>query len=334
MPTLNVHLRDEPPSRWRRYLEEALDPRVHVTYGPELPEPPGYEILVAGRPSRRSLTTAPHLHTLVIPWAGLPERTRVLLQDFPTLAVHNLHHNAVAAAEMALALLLAAAKFLVPLDRALRQHDWRPRYGPNPAVRLGGGTALVLGYGAIGQRVARSCRGLGMSVLATRRRPRGDEAHADVHLPEALHALLPQADALLITLPLTDETEGLIGAEELALLPSPAVLVNVARGAIVDQAALYHALKDGELHAAGLDVWYNYPSGKDAGYGVEAVRANTSPADYPFHELDNVVMSPHRAGGLHTTATERDRMDHLARLLNAAARGEPLPNRVDLARGY
>ncbi len=334
MSTLNVHLRDEPPLRWRRYLEEALDPQVRVTYGPDLPEPPDYEILVAGRPSRRSLTAAPHLHTLIIPWAGLPESTRALLQEFPALAVHNLHHNAVAAAEMALALLLAAAKFLVPMDRALRRHDWRPRYGPNPAVRLGGGTALVLGYGAIGQRVARSCRGLGMHVLATRRRPRGDEAHADVRPPEALPALLPRADALLITLPLTDETVGLLGAAELARLPSPAVLVNVARGVIVDQAALYHALKDGALHAAGLDVWYNYPSGKDAGYDVEAARANTPPADYPFHELDNVVMSPHRGGGLRTTATERDRMEHLARLLNAATRDEPLPNRVDLERGY
>lgn len=334
MPTLTVHLHDAPKSRWQRYFEEALDPRVRVTYGPTLPKPPDYEILVAGRPSRRALRDAPRLHTLIIPWAGLPESTRALLGEFPALDVHNLHHNAVAAAEMAAALLLAAAKFLIPMDRALRQHDWRPRYDPNPAVRLEGGTALVLGYGAIGRRVARICRGLGMHVLAIRRHPTGDETRAEVHPPEALHTLLPRADAVLVTLPLTEATEGVIGAEELALLPERAVLVNVARGPIVDQEALYHALKDGTLHAAGLDVWYNYPSGKDAGYGVDAVRADTPPADYPFHTLDNVVMSPHRGGGLHTTATERDRMEHLARLLNAAARGEALPNRVDLELGY
>ena len=103
------------------------------------------------------------------------------------------------------------------------------------------------------------------------------------------------------------------------------MLVNIGRGLIVDQAALYAALRDGRLHSAGLDVWYNYPEDKEA-------RSNTSPADFPFHELDNVVMSPHR--GSDTPATEAARMPHLARLLNAAARGEPIPNRLDLIAGY
>jgi phosphoglycerate dehydrogenase-like enzyme len=103
------------------------------------------------------------------------------------------------------------------------------------------------------------------------------------------------------------------------------VLVNVGRGPIVDEAALYAALRDGTLYAAGLDVWYNYPAD-------EAARAHTPPSDYPFHELDNVVMSPHRAGS--SVETEALRMVHLARLLNAAARGEPMPNRVDLEAGY
>jgi phosphoglycerate dehydrogenase-like enzyme len=172
-----------------------------------------------------------------------------------------------------------------------------------------------------------------MDVVGIRRHP-DDEDDVETHPPEALHALLPTAEALIIALPHTPETDGLIGAEELALLPPRAVLVNVARGPIVEQQALYEALRDGRLHAAGLDVWYNYPSGKDAGYGAGDARAHTPPADYPFHELDNVVMSPHRAGGLHTDATERDRMEHLARLLNAAARGETMPNRVDLGLGY
>jgi phosphoglycerate dehydrogenase-like enzyme len=93
----------------------------------------------------------------------------------------------------------------------------------------------------------------------------------------------------------------------------------------VAEGALYHALSDGTLYAAGLDVWYNYPPD-------QAARAHTQPSAYPFHELDNVVMSPHRAGG--STETERLRMQHLAELLNAAARGESMPNRVDLEAGY
>ncbi len=315
------------------YLRDLLDADVQLTFGPDVPAPAEYEVLVAGRPTREEVAASPRLRTLIIPWAGLPPSTRDLMRDVPEVAVHNLHHNAVAAAEMAMALLLSAAKFLVPMDRALRRADWRPRYGPNPAVRLDGKTALILGYGAIGQRVGAACRGLGMDVVGIRRHP-SDADNVETHPSEVLHDLLPRADVLVITLPHTPETDGLIGTEELARLPPRAVLVNVARGPIVEQRALYEALRDGALHAAGLDVWYNYPSGKDAGYGAGDARAHTSPADYPFHELDNVVMSPHRAGGLHTEATERDRMEHLARLLNAAARGKMMPNRVDLELGY
>ncbi len=332
--TLHVHLHTRPDAEALAYLHDLLDADVQLTFGPDVPEGAEYEILVAGRPTREEVVASSRLRTLIIPWAGLPPSTRALMRDFPDVAVHNLHHNAIAAAEMALALLLAAAKFLVPMDRALRHADWRPRYGPNPAVRLGGKTALILGYGAIGQKVGAMCEGLGMHVVGVRRYPDPAVVGVEVHPPEALPALLPRADVLVITLPHTPETDGLIGAEALARLPSRAVLVNVARGPIVEQAALYEALRDGTLHAAGLDVWYNYPSGKDAGYGAADARAHTPPADYPFHELDNLVLSPHRAGGLHTDATERDRMEHLARLLNAAARGKTMPNRVDLELGY
>ena len=109
------------------------------------------------------------------------------------------------------------------------------------------------------------------------------------------------------------------------MLPPGAELVNVGRGPIVDEAALYNALRNGTLHAAGLDVWYNYPAD-------EAGRSHTLPSAYPFHELENVVMSPHRAG--HSSETETLRMGHLMVLLNAAARGEPMPNRLDVRVGY
>ncbi len=310
-------------------LHRRLDAGVRLTVGPELPMPATYRILVAGRPERHELTASPHLQALIVPWAGIPESTLRLMREFPQVAVHNLHHNALPVAEFALALLLAAAKRLVPMDQALRQHDWRPRYEPNPSLLLEGKTALILGYGAIGRKLAAVCRGLGMEVIAIRRQAaaKGPEQPSGVRVAplQDLQHLLPQADVLLICLPHTPETEGLIGAQELALLPTEAVLVNIGRGPIVDEAALYHALRDGRLHAAGLDVWYNYPGDAEA-------RAHTPPSAYPFHQLSNVVLSPHRAGG--STETERLRVIHLARLLNAAARGEPLPNRVDLEAGY
>jgi phosphoglycerate dehydrogenase-like enzyme len=328
--SLAVHLLSPPHAdEALHHLEDNLLPSVRLTLGADLPSPAEFHLLVAGRPERTHLAASQNLRAVIVPWSGIPEPTSELMHEFPRIALHNLHHNALPVAEQAIALLLAASKFLVPMDRSLRSGDWRPRYGPNPSLLLDGRGALVVGFGAIGQKVARLCLGLGMRVRAVSRRASAEHVEpadgvlvADVH---QLHDLLPLAQALILCLPLTPETTGIIGERELNLLPPGAVLVNVGRGPTVDEAALYRALRDGRLLAAGLDVWYNYPPD-------EAARSCTMPSDYPFHELPNVVMSPHRAGG--STDTERLRMDHLAELLNAAARGEPMPNKVDLATGY
>ena len=166
---LRVHLLRTPDPGPLDYLRELIDDDVVVTTGEELPDPPDYHIFIAGRPQREHIAEAPQLQTLIIPWAGLPRDTRALMLDFPEVAVHNLHHNAAPVAELAVGLLLAAAKFLIPMDRALRAHDWTPRYQPNPSLLLAEKTALVLGYGEIGQRVAEICRGMRMKVVATRR---------------------------------------------------------------------------------------------------------------------------------------------------------------------
>lgn len=331
--TLKVHILDQsetPDPRRLAELRALLDADVEVSAGAELPSPAVFDVLVAGRPDRGHLLASPNLRMLIIPFAGAPEPTRDLLAEFPQVALHNLHHNSAQTAEMALALLLAAARLIIPADAALRRGDWTPRHSLPRTTILHGQTALVLGYGAIGQHVARVCQALGMQVLAVRRQPTAPlppDRTATVFGGEALASLLPQAGALIVTLPLTEETRGLIGAAELALLPQGALLVNVGRGPVVDEAALYQALRSGHLGAAGLDVWYRYPQNEEE-------RSHTLPSAYPFHELDNVVLSPHCGGGLGTDYTERERMRHLAQLLNAAARGEPVPNRVDLALGY
>lgn len=313
--TLNVHLLESNGGDDLPHLQAHLADGIQLSIG-ETP------------PAGEHLAACPDLRAVIVPWAGVSEATRELLADFPHVTLHNLHYNAAATAEMAIALLMAAAKFIVPLDRKLRAGDWTPRYGPSQSIGLAGKTALVLGYGEIGRRVARACAALDMSVLATRRTLAAQaaaDAFAEVHSPADLKQFLPRAHALIITLPLTPETKGSIGVEEIASLPRGAILVNVGRGAIVDEPALYHALRDGHLLAAGLDVWYNYPAD-------EASRTNTPPSNFPFHELDNVVMSPHRGGD--AAGIVPLRMAHLAKLLNAAARGKPMPNRVDLKAGY
>ncbi len=320
---IKAHVLEDFAEQTLAILRANLAASVQLTSGSEIPN--DIHILIGGRPTREQLAACLSLRAIIVPWAGVPENTRDLLRDYPQVTLHNVHHNAAATAEMALALLFAAAKFIVPLDQKLRANDWSPRYAPSRSIGLEGKTALIIGYGQIGQRVGRVCRALGMTVIATRRQQLESDDVAEVHPPSDLPHLLPRTQALIITAPLTPETEGLIGGKELAALSRGAVLVNVGRGAIVDEAALYHALKDGTLAAAGLDVWYHYP--KD-----EASQTNTPPSKYPFGEFDNVVLSPHRGGD--ELDIETARMQHLAELLNVAARGDELPNRVDVNAGY
>lgn len=309
---MRAHVILEPTTAAVRALEGVRG--VSLGWGPDLPGE--VDVLVAGRPSVEALHRT--RRALVIPWTGLAVQTRDrLLARAPDLRVYNLHHAAAPVAELAVALLLAASRRLVPMDRSLRAGDWRPRYAPDPGLCLEGGRALVLGLGAIGSRVARALQGLGMEVVGIRRR----EPPTLQDLPE----LLPTADALVLCLPATPRTVGLIGAEELALLPARAVLVNVARADLVDESALFAALSSERLHGAGLDVWWRYP-------GDTAAREHTAPSRFDFASLDRVVMSPHRAG--HGEAAERARVAGIVQALEALRDGREPPHRVDVQAGY
>jgi phosphoglycerate dehydrogenase-like enzyme len=323
---IHVHILSSPDAEALSYLETLLDPGITITHGTSYAEFL-YDVLVAGRPEPVHLEHSGNLRALVIPFSGLPEETRLVLKEYPELKVYNLHHNALATAETAFALLFAAAKGLVRADRELRAGDWTSRYTDLHTPVLHGKTALVLGYGAVGREVGRMCRGIGMQVVGVRRSGSVDDGQSGVVLypVSELEALLPSADVLFICTPLTANTSGMVDGEMLALLPPGAILINVGRGDVVDEEALFEALRTRKLYAAGLDVWWKYPAS-------EASRTNTLPSRSPFHELDNVVMSPHRGGA--SEGVECWRVEHLARLLNAIVRGDPIPNAVDLRRGY
>jgi len=327
MPLTVYWPRDQRPDAVE-VLHDKLRSDVQLVWGTDPPH--RYDVLIAGRPDREQLSGTPDLEALIIPFAGIPLSTRETLADFPNLRVHNLHHNAASTAEMAIALLMATAKRLLPFDQAFRRRNWEARFEAAPrSLIVDGKRALVLGYGAIGQRISHVLSALGLDVTAICRDPSkhtdASELGIDVRAVEQLDRLWPHADVLIIALPQTPETEGLVGRSQLAQMPDHALLVNVGRAAVVDQGALYDALNKGNLGGAGIDVWYNYPSDPDE-------RADTPPADCPFHELDNVVMSPHRAGG--GDVVEERRMAQLAELLNALVRGETDTQRVDLDAGY
>jgi phosphoglycerate dehydrogenase-like enzyme len=306
-------------------LRARLGDEVVLSFGPDIEGATEVRVLVAGRPSREHLEACAGLRAVVIPWAGVGKPTLELLADFPDVVLHNLHHNAGPTAEHALALLLTAAKRVIPNDRRMRAHDWKDRGRDQQATYLAGGRAVVLGMGAIGKRVAQLLRGIGMDVVGARARAVPGEQFEGMWVvgADVWREQLRDARALVVCVPLTDATRGLVGAEELALLAPNAVVVNVARGPVIDETALYEALRDGVIHGAGLDVWYRYPHPDDE---------TSPPSEHPFEELDNVVMTPHRAGS--TDATEGLRMGALAETLLAFARGTEVPYRVDPARGY
>ncbi len=175
--------------------------------------------------------------------------------------------------------LLSHVKRLRHLERAQRNHGWDRYCGSE----LEGKTLAVIGAGGVGRRVAAVGRAFGMRVVALKRR--GSERTADqvgvdaLFAPEKLHEMLSGADALVLSIPHTKETEGLIDAAAFAALKPGAVFVNVARGQVVDEASLIDALRSGRIAFAGLDVFAVEPLAKDS----------------PLWDMPNVLVSPHSA---------------------------------------
>jgi len=155
-------------------------------------------------------------------------------------------------------------------------------------VELAGKTLGILGYGRIGQNVAQRARAFGMNVCAIRRdirRSSGNEL-ALLGGPDMTDEVMRRSDYVVISMPATPDTIGSIGRKRLGLMKLAAFLINVARAEIIDEDALYEALAQRSIAGAALDVWYRYP--REAG--------STAPATRPFHELPNVLMTPHVSG--------------------------------------
>jgi phosphoglycerate dehydrogenase-like enzyme len=288
-------------------------PRWRLSEGDPPPDA-AYQVLVSGRPSVEMLTASERLRTLVVPHAGIPAATAALLTAFPDVRVRTLHHAAGPTAELALALVLAAARALLPADRAMRDGDWTPRFVSGvPDMVLEGHVATVVGYGHVGERVAQGLAALRMRVKAVRASATtvSTDGVAEIHPVAQLRRLVGQSRVVVLAVPAVPATDGLFGAREIEALPRPAVLVNVARASVVDEQALFERLQAGDI-AAGLDVWWTEATRDGPTTGIAASR-------YPFQALPNVVLSPHRGGGLSIPEVRRLRLAHLDRVLSELA---------------
>lgn len=229
----------------------------------------------------------------------------------------NVHGHEDAIVEWVLMSMLALTHHLLAYDRALRDARWLRDLPLERELR--GRTVGTLGFGHIGRRVVELALGFGMDSIAVTRSP-SRERGAGLRWLGGLderERLFAESDFVVVSVPLTAETERLVGTRELELLGADGYLVNVARGAVVDERALYEAVRDGVIAGAALDVWWRYP---------ERRGERTSPSNYPFGELPNVVMTPHVSG--RSAGTDRYRRDFIVEQLLRLADGRPLENVV------
>ena len=243
------------------------------------------------------------------------------------MIVCNSHINAAEVAEHAIALLFAVAKNIIPNDRELRKGDWKFAFGgPNPNIEIRNKICLIRGLGNIGSEIAKRLKGFDVTIHAATRS--GNSKHAN--LAEKLvkiddvKPLVEDADFVILSLPHTDDSEGLVNKEFISWMKPNSILVNISRGPIVEEKALFDALHENKIRGAGLDVWWRYPK-KWRGKG-------NPPSDIPFQELDNLVASPHRAG--YSENTEREYFQFAGENILRFIQGETPINIIDPNRGY
>ncbi len=308
----------ELPSAQREWFE-PLGLRAHIVFGAEIAriraDLANAEVLyVWGHPHDpwdRVLDAAPALRWVHYTGAGAEHllTSRFVGSRIQLTNSRGVHTAAVA--ELAIALLLGLAKHLPRRVRAQASHEWTQELNAG----VSGSTVLVIGLGSIGSAVARAARGLGMHVIGVRRSTRPSRwAHEVVSLAD-LDAVLSRAEYVVLCAPETEATRGLLDATRLQRMQRGAMLVNVARGGLVDESALVDALRAGHLGGAGLDVFAQEPLDRQS----------------PLWDMPNVLITPHypNVHGWERPTVQRF-IDNALRFLD----GRPLRDVVHKRRGY
>ena len=306
------------------WSEEKRDELARMAPGWDLllyPEPTELENLISGveaafgKPPIELLPKALSLRWLQLQGAGADRWVRAL-KDSDVLITNASGVHSIPISEHILALMFALARNLPFALRGQIERRWLS-HSEHKVFELAGKSVILVGTGAIGGHFAKAASSLGMEVLGVRKHPdRGGEGMVRVVSPDRLPDVLPEGDFVVLTTPLTTETEGMIGRQELALMKPGSYLVNIGRGKLVDQAALIESLRKGGIAGAGLDVFEEEPL----------------PPDSPLWGMENVVITSHYAG---LSPRYSERLWTLFRVNFARyLAGEPLANTVDMKLGY
>ena len=252
----------------------------------------GADVLVAMRFKRPHQAEVPNFRLLHVPGAGLDG---IDFSVLPAGAVAcNVFEHEIPMAEYALACLLEHEVGLPQARANFDSERFSAAYlGRQPRGELHGKTLLIVGFGRIGQAVAVRAQAFGMKVIAISSRARDGKLEGpcnEAYSAAQINEMLPRADYVVLSCPLNEDTRGSFGAEQFQAMGEDAVLINIARAAVVDEQALYRALVDKQIAKAFLDVWYSYPAGSSD---------SVAPAKHPFEELPNAFCTAHISGWTH-----------------------------------
>jgi phosphoglycerate dehydrogenase-like enzyme len=297
--------------------------RLVIAEGRErvLEEIAGADAYVPGPWDAEVLAAAPGLRWVHFMWAGIEGQIFSEARGSDVVITNSAGVFGPPMADHILALMLAFARRLNVCTRRSAHDLWHVE-GARQSVtdgigELHGATLGIVGYGGIGRETAKRAKAFGMRVIALKRNPGEADDCADLVLgPDRLDELLAEADYVAVCCALTEETRGMIGRRELALMKATAVIVNVARGAVIDQDALIEALREGRIGGAGLDVTSPEPL----------------PEDSPLWGMENVIITPHVAGA--SPQTRGRQFALLKENVRRFAAGEDLLNVVDRDLGY
>lgn len=270
-------------------------------------------VAIAGRVTNEELAAAHDLRWVHLWSAGADGALTPGLDARPEVALTaSLGNGAVPLAEYAVLMMLLLSRGGWHWAHAQREHRWDPRM----RVELAGQTVGLVGLGRSGRHLARAARALGMRVLATRRTPGADPSVDAVYPPEEVARMLAECDFVVVTAPLTPDSEGMLGEAEFRAMKPSAFYINYSRGAVADRAALESALVEGRLAGAALDAHHVEPL----------------PADSILWDLPNVIVTPHNAST--STGSKRRAIESFLANLPRFARGEELSYTVDRRAGY
>ncbi len=321
----------EVPQKLQGYIEKRVDKDVECVFPPSgdtadlIPLAEEVEVMVGWKPDRELLNAAGKLQLFQNPGVGVQHLT-TLFREYPGILLANSHGNTYFTAQHAVALLLALSNKVVLHHDFLRQGAWRTGDEEGASIPLRNRTAGLLGFGSIGSHVASFLSGWELELIACKRKISGQkpEILKKWYGIEDLQEFLKQTDFLIISLPHTPETEGIIGEGEIELLGPEGLLINVGRGPVVNEEALFRALKEKRIGGAGIDVWYDYDPAPDE-------EGRKFPYNFLFHELDNVVLSPHRAA---SPFSDLERWGEVIENINRVARDKLPINLVNRELGY